>query len=51
MYPVLLYLIDFSTIFNLCKVLFLYNCVLWSLVVALETVIDMMIDSPVKHEL
>ena len=28
--------------------LFLYNHVLWSSAVTLETVIDMMIDSPVK---
>ena len=43
MYPVSLYLIDFSMTFNL---LFLYDHVLWSLVVALQTVIDIMIDIP-----
>ena len=44
----LFYIIAYNLIFNLCTVLSVYDCVLWRLVVALETVIDMMIDNPVK---
>ena len=47
MYPVLLYLINFCATSNLCNVFFLHDHVLCSLVVTLETVIDMMIDCPV----
>ena len=44
-YYILLILARFP---NSAMFLFLYDCVLWSLVVTVETVIDMMIDGPVK---
>ena len=44
--PVLLYLIVFSTIFNLCNVFISLRSCFVKLVVTLETVINRMIDIP-----
>ena len=46
MYPVLLYLIDFRTIFNLCNVFISLQLCFLKLVYTLETILDRMIDIP-----